>query len=88
MNGVPKKTRNLTRSVESVQVLSCETWGNAVNNAFIQKAGYGNAAKFTTRGTKFSVLSTRMNSESWLRAGNPGRDSRKTDCTETSILAP
>ena len=30
----------------------------------------------------------RLNSESWPRAGNPGRDSRKTDCTETSILAP
>ena len=56
MNGVPKKTRNFTRSVESVQVLSCETWGNAVNNAFIQKAGYGSAAKFITRGTDFSVL--------------------------------
>ena len=27
----------------------CETWGEAVNNGFIQKAGYGNAVKFTTR---------------------------------------
>jgi len=27
-----------------------------------------------------------LNSESWPRAGNPGRDLRKTDCTETSIL--
>ena len=30
----------------------------------------------------------RLNSESWPRAGNPGRDSCKTDRTETSILAP
>ena len=27
----------------------------------------------------------RLNSESWPRAGNPGRDLRKTDCTGTSI---
>ena len=30
----------------------------------------------------------RLDSESWPRAGNPGRDSRKTDRTEISILAP
>ena len=31
---------------------------------------------------------SRLDSESWPRAGNPGRDLCKTDCTETSILAP
>ena len=34
------------------------------------------------------VRAARLNSESWPRARDPGRESRKTDCTETSILAP
>ena len=34
------------------------------------------------------VCDWRLDSESWPRAGNPGRDSRKTDRTEISILAP
>ena len=35
-----------------------------------------------------SIIKNRLDSESWPRAGNPGRDSRKTDRTEISILAP
>ena len=37
-----------------------------------------------------SMTKKRLDSESWPRAGNPGRDSRKTDRirTEISILAP
>ena len=34
------------------------------------------------------VVNTRLNSESWPRAGNPGRNLRKTDYTDASILVP
>ena len=51
-----------------------------------QRARAKTAVFIQERGCYF--LRLRLYSESWLRAGNPGRDSRKTDRTEISILAP
>ena len=46
------------------------------------------AAAEAAKGFMDTLAELRQNSESWPRAGNPGHDLRKTDCTETSILAP